>query len=496
MNTYTLYGNPESFLSRGTFNFGKYGFEINKDKFYAIETTGTNSQYKRRYTEIDKNSKEYADFKKYLKDGVSLREDEINKRLKAVFESGKKPTISPTFISDNISNTYASPYVFQHGRDKLPQQAHTVHITQQNPHDSDYETTILCVDNAMLQKRFGNLFASDDPEHIKRVLNTYVSDLKDRYDYHKNLSYGLEGETELIIENSFGEIYNTIGPFLEKNKNITFIDFLKKHKIGTLLKNNPTYESILLNPAFNMEKMTDYLNNRREEYLDYKCSTSYENFIKDANKSVARHLADGTSVLLKEFTGPFYTVNQSELKPFTGINQILTRQHIADKNLENMSLSFSKPNSKNKFYPVGRDGEQLGVFLSVFDKKKGRNEENVYYSHGQLRTDNDRSSLVKTVKPKALGCEIPPLDCNSKDEQKILETNVKNFIIHSFQNSTYKPSPSLMENKRAIARLVQDGKIDLTHTVNEAFKYINDNKNKKNELSENNSNTKNTGRKK
>lgn len=468
MNTYTIYGNPDVFLTNNFFKFNNYGFSSLSDgRFFVLY--GKYGEYFSSEN-INKNIKEFSDFRNFFIDGIKLKESDIEKHLKILFNIQNNNNYHATtkLRQDDLDvNLLAYPFFLHHKTDEHPSSAFCIY--RKSPVTLNQEhTDIISVNNSYLGKYLHKHFS--DHNKAKIAFIKYDSLVKKYYDYNKNLSYGLEGELQLIMENNLGEIWNSVGPFLEKNKNISFENFIDKHPIGKILLDNPQYKSLLLHPSLNTEVMKDYLDCKRDEYIDYKTSTSYKNFIKDANNSISNNLSKGASILQKSFTGPFYTINQETKKPFTGINQILSRQHLKDKNFSNPV--FSKLTNHNKFYPVGREGKQLGIALSVFNDKKGINEENFYFSHEQLRTDKEDSVFKKTVRPKAVKDATSPFPYESKDANDIFETNIKNFIYHSFHDSTYNPAAISKEHTKEIAKQVKEGKIDITHVVNTAIKQI------------------------
>jgi len=474
--TFTLYGNPEVFLNNNSYMFNKYGFIATPQGLFISHGIQGNYLFSEK---INKSSPEYGKLLNFLKykEGKIIKYDDIEAHLQILYhmQNNSNYHYSKYYFPENmVIDNSKYPFSLIYNDNNTPDQPKLITQDSKNYKHKD----IFVIENKLIHK---NLKKINNPKTKQIFLKQWSQMTKDHYEYNKNLSYGLQGELELIIENNLGDYTNkSINRYLEKNKNISFETFIKRHETGTILYENKQYVPILLHPSLNMSGLKDYLDNRRDEYIKYLNETSYENFIKDSNERISKTLLDNSSVLLKPFTGPLYTINGENQKPFTCINQLLTRQHFADNNLS-IPVYSKNTTIHKKFHPSITKGE-LGIILSTYNKKKKSNQEHVYFSHSQLQNNLNKSvsvsSYLNNPVPTAIDNSKPP-ECKEikNDPVKNFEENdIKNFIFHSFHNTTYEPSKTLKNYKTLIATEIKKGNIDLTHLINKNIKDIYKNK--------------------
>jgi len=269
--TFTFYGDTEKFLNNGSFLFNNYGFKSYPDGSFFVYH-GYQGEFLCSEN-IDKNSKFFLDFKNFFTDGSVLNIENVEKHLELLYKSQNNNNYHyKKGFYDNKTKLYSDfyPYYAICNGKNPPYNANTIIDYSKNRK----HISIFHINNNLINKEIHSSYNNGD---VHKFLNSWIKLTRDYYNKNKNLSYGLSGELQLLMENNIGEIYNTIFPYLEKNKNVTFEKFINTTKIGQCLLANNDSASLVLHPAQDMQNMTDYLDYTRDNYLTYKKEKEIEN---------------------------------------------------------------------------------------------------------------------------------------------------------------------------------------------------------------------------
>lgn len=155
--------------------------------------------------------------------------------------------------------------------------------------------------------------------------------------------------------------------------------------------------------------MTEVEKNEREANDDARKSIPF--FIINARK-IAHDLREGTSVLLKNAT-PIAITSAATGKPFSGINQIIAQQNLADRGLHVAELiTYDQAKRAGTFIKKGADKP---IVLSVYDAEKRENKNYFYF------TKHDTAHPEKfSEKQKQSQKKITSIECTSSDPDKFI----------------------------------------------------------------------------
>lgn len=166
--------------------------------------------------------------------------------------------------------------------------------------------------------------------------------------------------------------------------------------------------------------MTELEKNEREANDDARKSIPF--FIINARK-IAHDLREGTSVLLKNAT-PIAITSAATGKPFSGINQIIAQQNLADRGLHVAELiTYDQAKRAGTFIKKGADKP---IVLSVYDAEKRENKNYFYFTkhdtaHPEKFTEKQKQSQKKITSLVALRMSTKNIiECTSSDPDKFI----------------------------------------------------------------------------
>jgi len=351
--------------------------------------------------------------------------------------------------------------------------------------------SLFVIENPLAIREINNILRYNNEKNIHTELQSKLNVMEHTYDAAKVLAYGLEGETELLVENNFGNLDLQVEDHFQRYKTNDSVQFL--YDSGILAKINARTDidgnandmtkGVFFHPSNTYKSLDSWLKNKRTEMKEWEKSqikktgkielgkTTTEQFLEDANKLFADRIGklksifdENTSLAGANHDRNNYSVNSKEKTIFTGINQLLCQQFRMDNNL--IDHNFFKLNG-DKTYQI-KKGEK-GLLLIDHDPVTNTNKLNLYYNHDQALTYPEPVP-TRILDNKDVDIRFINMDKTQTHAYEILQNEVNNYISCITQHKSHQPTPGFRnpEHHREIVNQLKSGDISLAKAAQTA----------------------------